>query len=220
MSSLICIGVAGLAIGVGSAIFGGISAKNAANAQAAQANAAGAFSDYQDKLSGLQKLTQANQIMDQANQQVTNIKNQALAVRGAVTTAQGASGAQGLVGSAAIANQVVEKGAAADVAATLGSAINKQTSEVEAGMNDFTDGNNAIMRGATQATSLEAAGSAQEEGSILSGIGNGLIGASKLGLSPSTTPSTPTTPSPSVSAGTAMSDFSTNQNTNPFAGDA
>lgn len=190
MSSLICIGAAGLAVGIGAAVFSGMAQKNAAEAQAAQANAAGAFSDFQDKLAGFQKLNEANQIMNQANQQVTIIKTNALATRGAVTNAQSASGAVSFVGSAANANNIVEKGAAADVAATLGSAINKQTATVEAGMNDFTDGNNAIMRGATQAASLDAAGNAAEEGSILSGVGNGLMGASKLGLgSSSTTPS-------------------------------
>lgn len=171
-----------LAVSAGATIYGGIMAKRGADAQAAQANAAGAFSDFQNRLAGLQKLNQANQIMDQAKQQSTIIQTRALAQSGAVTAAQSASGAVGFVGSAANANALIEKGAATDVMATIGSAINKQTATVEEGMNNFTDATNAITRGAAQAASLEAAGSAAETGSILSAAGSLGTGLSKLGV--------------------------------------
>lgn len=181
--------VGALVITAASAIYGGVMANKADKAAAAQANARGAFSDYQDRLAGLQKMNQANQVMDQAKQQTTIIKDRALALRGSVVTAQGASGAVGTVGGAAHASEVVEKGAAADVSATFGSAINKNSALVEAGMNDNIDASNAITNGAAQAASLDAAGSAAETGSILSGVGSAMMGASKISGGGGTTPS-------------------------------
>ena len=175
-------------VSVGASIYSGVQSANAYAAQAAQANAAGAFKDYQDRLDAIQKMQEGNQVMDQAAQTVTAIKTAALAKRGQITTAEGASGTVGTVGGAAIANEVIEKGAAADVAATMGSAINKQSSLVEAAMNDNVDAKNAITNAAAQATSLSQAGSAAETGSILSGIaGAGLALAKDPSLNPTST---------------------------------
>lgn len=176
------------------AVVGGVEEHASAVSAGKEANAQGAFSDYQNRLGAFQKMVQSNEIMQQATQQTTAIKGRALAIRGQVAAASGASGTVGNIGGGAHAQEVVERGAAADVAATIGSAINKSTATTEAALNDNTDAENAITSSAAQANSLVAAGTDKEVGSILSGVVSATGQASKAGLFTSTPSSTTTAP--------------------------
>lgn len=170
-----------LYVGIGSAavaLIGGVISyvgqKDAANAAANEKNAAGAYGAYQGYVQQYHDSITANDTLDQANQQVAEMKQKAGMVRGNLVAAQGASGANGLVGSARTAQDTVDRLSAVDTAAVIGSAINKTDALKAEGQNAEESGQNALASGILQGNSLRIAGDTSADASLLSSFGSAM----------------------------------------------
>ena len=165
-----------------------VAAQNAAD----QANASGVFAAYKGYRQQYNDAITANQVMDQAQQQVTILQRKAAETRGSILAAQGASGTVAGVGGAQVSQDVVDKLSASDVAATLGSAINKQTAIIAEGANADTTGQNSLTASTYAAKSDLTAGEYSADASLLSSIGSAANSAGS-GYRTSLSPTSPGT---------------------------
>jgi type II secretory pathway component PulC len=159
--------------------------KKAADAQAGEAVLQGNRRMSEAFLSEAMQGVEADSIQAGAAAQAAKIKEQALSMRGSMVSAQAGSGVVIGEGSAQAAEDQIETLAAADVLATLYQGADQSVAVRQQGRWEGQAGANTYLSSVMSAKSMHAAGMAQANATLVSGLASAAgsaYGAYKGGL--------------------------------------